>query len=328
MDKKKDSKLSSFLSSKYNKAILIVVEIAILITIVVLICLVVKGDVSLKPAQTTKYVLTTINNEIEYKSPFLTESPKNDYTIGTTSGGVNVNNPASVNPDNNETVQDFVSPSAGSALADPSGWSQSKILATAADAVNKTKAYKGNLIVSHSESFTADVTECTGGDVVKSVANLMIGWIVKPVDENLSYSNGTAVNSEGETIPIILPIRNSFALTQGGMKSASINKSGNEYIIKIGIVKESVGMYEVPKHNAASIGYLDVGSLDLSLFTVDSADITYQGSSIELHVNAQGYVTYAKYSIPMQISGSAHRGSISGSATFNGEQTEIWKLNW
>lgn len=328
MDNKKGSKLSGFLNSKYNKAVLIVVEIAVLITIVVLICLVVKGDISLKPAESTKYVLTTVNSDIEYKAPFLTESQQSNYTLGATDNGVNINNPTLANPDNNSSAQSSGGSSSASVLADPSGWSQSKILATAADAVNKTKSYTGSLTVSHSESFTADVTECTGGDVVKSVANLMIGWIVKPVDETLSYSNGKAVNSEGETVPIILPIRNSFALTQSGVRSATVNKSGNEYIIKIGIVKESVGMYEVPKHNAASIGYLDVGSLDLSLFTVDSADIVYQGSSLELHINAEGFVTYAKYNIPMQISGSAHRGSISGSATFNGEQTEIWKLNW
>jgi hypothetical protein len=87
-------------------------------------------------------------------------------------------------------------------------------------------------------------------------------------------------------------------------------------------------MYQVPSHNAAAIGYLDVSSFDLSFLTVDSADITYKGSSIELHINSQGYVTYAVYRVPLMIKGSGHSGAISGSVTFEGEQTEQWTLSY
>ena len=156
----------------------------------------------------------------------------------------------------------------------------------------------------------------------------MIGWVVKPVEETLSYQNGKAVNSEGETVPIILPKRGSFTLTEDGISSASVQRSGGEYVIKIKLIEESVGMYEVPKHNAASVGYLDVANFDISFMEVDSADIVYKGSGIELRINADGYVTKANYTIPLRIDGSAHRGSISGSATFEGVQTEEWRLNW
>lgn len=213
-------------------------------------------------------------------------------------------------------------------LADPSGWSRAQIITKAKDAVNKTKAYTGSLTVSHNEGFSADVTECSGGEIVKSVVNLMIGWVVKPVEETLVYQNGKAVNSEGETVPIILPKKNSFTLTESGVVSASVQRSGSEYVIKLNLVEESVGMYDVPKHNASSIGYLDVASFDLSFMEVDSADIVYKGSSIELRINAEGFVTYANYKIPLHIEGSAHKGSISGSATFEGEQTEEWRLAW
>ena len=163
---------------------------------------------------------------------------------------------------------------------------------------------------------------------MKSVVDLMIGWVVKPVDETLNYQNGYAVNSEGETVPIILPKRNGFSLSESGVQSATVQQTGNEYIIKINLVEESVGMYDVPTHNAASIGYLDVASFDISFMEIDSADIVYKGSSIELRINAEGYVTYANYKIPLHIDGSAHKGSISGSASFEGEQTEEWRLNY
>lgn len=215
-----------------------------------------------------------------------------------------------------------------SILPDSSGWSTTQIISKAKDAVNKTKAYTGNLTVNHSESFTANVTECSAGGIVRSVVDLMIGWVVKPVEEILVYRNGKAVNSEGETVPIILPKRNAFSLSESGVQSATVQQTGNEYIIKIKLVEESVGMYEVPKHNAGAVGYLDVANFDISFMEVDSADIVYKGSSIELRINAEGYVTYANYKIPLHIDGSAHKGSISGSATFVGEQTEVWRLDW
>ena len=213
-------------------------------------------------------------------------------------------------------------------IEDPSGWSKAQIISKAKEAVNKTKAYQGNLTVTHTEGFSANVTECSAGGIIRSVVDLMIGWVVKPVEETLVYQNGRTVNSEGETVPIILPKRNAFSLDESGVKSATVHRSGNEYVIKINLVEESVGMYDVPKHNASAVGYLDVASFDISFMEVDSADIVYKGSSIELRINAEGYVTYANYNIPLHIEGSAHKGSISGSATFEGEQTEEWRLNW
>ncbi len=322
--KENDSKIKSIFGSKNTKAVLIVFEVALLLTVLALICFVIKGDISLEKTEETKYETTTLNN-IQYKKPFITEADNNNFVIQdgmeervTINSQSNSGN-AQVTSDNSSNI---------SSLADPTGWSKSEILSTAEAALNKTRRFTGNITVNHSESFVADVTECTGGDIVKSVANVMIGWIVKPVDEVLNFSGGKAVNSEGETLPLGLPIRSSFSLAQAGAASANITKNGNEYIIKIKLVEEKVGMYEVPKHNAASVGYLDVASLDLSLFTVDTADIIYRGSSIELHINSDGYVTYAKYNIPLNVSGSAHRGSISGSAVFNGEQTEIWDFRW
>lgn len=322
-----NSKFNKLLNSKHNKTALIVIEVALLLTVVVLICLVVKGDVSFKSPETTKYIINdTTGSGIVYKEGLTfapTEKSKNDNDEGQENNVVGNNSVNSVNS-GNANAQSNISRE----LPDPSGWSKAEIISKAKEAVNKTKAYTGNLTVNHSEGFTADVTECTGGEIVKSIVNLMIGWVVKPVEETLVYQNGKAVNSEGETVPIILPKRSNFTLTENGVKSASVQRSGNEYVIKLTLVEESVGMYDVPKHNAASIGYLDVANFDISFMEVDSADIVYKGSSIELKINADGYVTYAGYKIPLHIDGSAHKGSISGSATFEGEQTEEWRLNW
>ncbi len=337
---------------KAGKTIIIIFEIAILLTLTVIVCFVIKGDISLKAPDGAKNSAEDTTSEIVYKEGLTfgaTEENKNqddDFLENIENIGnfehfshvadnaenknenVTKSENKSDNPVKNEGTPTVSQNAGNTVLADPSDWSKSEILLKAKEAVRKTKSYSGNLTVNHSESFVADVTECTGGDIVKTVVNLMLGWVVKPVQETLLFQNGTAVNSEGETVPIILPKRGEFSLTESGVKSASVQRAGSEYVIKINLVEESVGMNDVPKHNAASIGYLDVANFDISFMEVDSADIVYKGSSIELKINAEGYVTYANYKIPLHIDGSAHRGSISGSATFDGEQTEEWKLNW
>lgn len=269
--------------------------------------------------ETTLYVTQAFTDDTTSSKSSLTLLPGNNLN--------NTDNGETQNGGNSQGGNSLVSGNQSS-LADPSGWSTNQIISKAKDAVNKTKAYKGSLTVDHNESFTADVTDCSAGGIVRTVVDLMIGWVVKPVEETLVFQNGKAVNSEGETVPIILPKRNNFSLDSSGVKSASVQRVGDEYVIKITLVEESVGMYQVPKHNAGAVGYLDVANFDISFMEVDSADIVYKGSSIELRINAEGYVTYANYKIPLHIDGSAHRGSISGSATFEGEQTEEWYLNF
>ncbi len=304
-----------------KRALLILIG-AVLLTTVVLLSVVVIKNYGESKNGTPDYAETSI----VYKEGLTFAPTKEDKSnqkdeieteiIGTVQTG---NTQAPVIDKPNASVE---------ALPDPSGWTTAQIVAKAKDAVNKTKAYTGNLTVTHSESFNANVTECSAGGIVRSVVDLMIGWVVKPVEETLVYQNGKAVNSEGETVPIILPKKNAFTLTENGVKSASVQRAGNEYVVKINLVEEDVGMYDVPKHNAASIGYLDVANFDLSFMEVDSAYIVYKGSSIELRINTEGYVTYANYKIPLHIDGSAHKGSISGSATFEGEQTEEWRIAW
>lgn len=284
---------------------------AFLVTAIILTYAIATDKLSFGNDESTLYIPQAyISNDIGYT---YASSPYTDVYLNTSDMYVNsFSQPSFEN--NDVTVQ----------TPDPSGWTTAQILDLTTNAVNKTQAYTGDLSVIHSETFQADVTECTGGSVVEGVAETMIGWVVKPVQESLFYKNGKATNSEGETVPIILPKKNGFSLSAGGIQSASIELSGNDYVVKIKLVEESVGMYEIPVHNASAVGYLDVANFDLSFLEIDSADITYKGTTIELRISPEGYVTYAKYYIPLKIKGSAHKGPVSGSATFEGIQTEEW----
>ncbi len=326
----KNNKKTKFLDSQYNRAAVIALELAGLITIVILVCAVLRGDILSTSQEPTMYVLQNQQTEgtsYVYGTVYNTNPGNFSDKVSVPASSVTIANNAGITTGAVGT-QNGLPQTQSSPMADASTWSTAQILSKASEAINKTKGYRNNLNVHHKEGFNATVTECSGGSIVQSVANMMVGWVVAPVDETLNYSNGVAVNSEGETVPILLPKRGSFTLGQSGVSSASARTSGNEYIINIGIVKESVGMTQIPANNAAAIGYLDVSSFDLSFLTVDSADITYKGSSIELHINSEGYVTYAVYRIPLIIKGSGHSGSISGSVTFEGEQSEQWTLNY
>ncbi len=216
----------------------------------------------------------------------------------------------------------------GQASVNVSSWDKTTIIAKLREAITKTKAYRGNITVNHKESFTANVTECTVGALGQKVANFLVESVVKPTEEVYSYTNGRTTTAEGENVEMLLPKNGAFTLTPDGAKDVSVSSENGGYVIKITLVPESVGMYDVPKHNAAAIGYLDVASINTSYMTVTNAKIDYKGSTIEAHINLDGYVTSAVYNIPLHAYGAAEALGINGEANFDGQQTEIWKINW
>lgn len=206
--------------------------------------------------------------------------------------------------------------------------SDQQILDMLRDAVNKTKAYSSPLSVHHSESFQANVTDCTGGALVARVVNSLMGAVVKPVDEMLSFDGGTAVDSEGEQVTILLPQKGNFRLEMSGVSAISSSKEGENTVIRVELVPESVGIDQIPTANAAGVGFLDVSTIDISFLEVTKADIDYSGSTIKAVINPQGYVIKAEYVIPLHVEGAASAGAISGYATFDGSQAELWELNF
>lgn len=214
----------------------------------------------------------------------------------------------------------------GNGASSVSNLGKAEILSKMTAAINQTKSYKGNLAVHHSESFIANITECTGGAIGQKVANTLVGAVVKPTDQTLNFSNGTAVTNEGETTQILLPKNSQFSLSADGVKSANAYEEGNLTVYTVTLVQENVDQVKIPHHNSKGVGYLNVASIDLMGMTITSGEIQYLGSSILIKVNPQGYVTYARYTIPLHVYGEGAKGSLSGYAVFDGEQTEIWEL--
>ncbi|MBR2876593.1 MAG: hypothetical protein IKC01_05605 [Clostridia bacterium] len=205
-------------------------------------------------------------------------------------------------------------------------WSKAEIVSRMSAAINKTKGYSGSLQVHQSEAFEANITECTGGSIGKVVANSLVSAVVKPTDQTLSFNGGTATNSDGENVQILLPKTGQFSLSPSGVSSAKAYQEGNHTVMTVTLVRETCGPTDVPPHNSSGIGYLNVASIDLMGMTITKGEIQYLGSTIKIKVNQAGYVTYAEYTIPLHVYGEGQKDSLSGHATFDGKQTEIWEL--
>ncbi len=213
------------------------------------------------------------------------------------------------------------------ATKDPSTWTTAEILKFATDAVTKTKAYTQKITVDHEEAFDVRVTKAPGGSFVMNIADGVIASVAKPSQEVLTFTNGRTTNAEGENVPLLLPKRGAFTLTQDGIAKAYAKKSGNDTIVHIQLVKEVGTLTDHPKFHAASVGYLDASDVDLGTIKLNYLNITYTGSTMDFVINSDGYVSSVAYKIPIHIAVEANIGfTVAGEC--EGSQSETWKINW
>ena len=211
---------------------------------------------------------------------------------------------------------------------DPSSWNVQQIVDYVNQCVTKTRSYTGNLNAGHKETITATLTKAPGGALLQSIANPIIEGAIKPTDETLSFSGGQAVDSENETVPIILPKKATFQLNANGVATATARADGADTVIDITLIKEVGTLDTPPQYNASAIGYLNAGMVDLSAVTVTSCDITYPGSTIKFRMNSSGYVVTADYHVPFVVEAAGKAMFISAEVTCEGSDSESWVLNW
>ncbi len=196
-------------------------------------------------------------------------------------------------------------------------------------ALNKTRSYRDVLTVKKTENFTAEVKEAyPGGALTELLANNIVKLVGSEGQQTLTFLDGKAVDSEGETVPVLLPKNDVFSLPEEGVASAVIKKSGDKTHIRITLVPETVKMGEVPKYNSKAIGYLNTAAMDFKIITISRVDITYTGSVIEAVIRSDGYIESVNYTINMSTYAELSGMGISGYGTIAGTQTENWALSY
>ncbi len=212
---------------------------------------------------------------------------------------------------------------------DYSSYSKAQIISTYAAALEKTRAFTGNLTVDHTEAFTADIKEANpGGALTELLASNIVKLVGSEGQQTLNYSGGNATNADGETVPILLPQRTSFSLPEEGVKSAAISEENGMVHITITLIPETVSMGQVPKYNSTTIGYLDTSDMDFKIITISRVDIGYTGSVIDAYIRPDGYISSVNYTINMSTYAELSGMGITGYGVLEGAQTEKWKLNW
>ena len=313
--------------TKKNISLLVVLfaSIASLVISIVLVVDVYKTNSTIPNSSVVDSVDTNNNANINNNSNnnVLTTLP----SVENTTVNSDVNNNVQAENTTVDSQTENPTPDTPVVSGDPSGMSDAEILNMLATAVNKTKAYNDTLSVNHKETFNANVTECTGGSTVASIANSVVSSIAAPSDEVLTFNGGTATDSEGETVTILLPQKGEFRLTMDGVKSISATKNGDMTVVNITLVEETVDHKTFPAANAAGVGYLDLSTLDLGVLSIDNAEMKYPGSTIEAHIRPDGYIDYANYTISMDVR-VATAGLLKANIAFEGQQTETWDFNW
>lgn len=251
----------------------------------------------------------------------------------TTAASVQENTTASQNPPEITTAPNTAPsiPSEPSSAAENnySSYTKSQIINAYAQALNTTRSYQGNLSATVTESFDASIKEAyPGGQLTQLLADNIVKLVGSEGQQTLNFSGGKATNADGESVPVLLPQRTSFALPSEGVKDARIEKSGDKTHIVITLVPETVSMGQVPKYNSSSVGYLDTSDMDFKIITISRVDISYTGSVIDAYIRADGYIESVTYTINMSTYAELSGMGITGYGTLEGAQTEKWVLNW
>lgn len=174
------------------------------------------------------------------------------------------------------------------------------------DAVNKTKAYKGNVKIKRVEGITAQVTDANF--FIKAAASLALGGLNSyPETREATFKNGVSTaetktdkNGElkeydpGRKLPSFIPPPDSknATLSAAGIKTYNYTQEGSGYKIEMTLVEEVGGNINYkPTHHSAVMDTLAINEGDLGDFTVENATVKYIGATIVAKVNAQGLLT-------------------------------------
>ncbi len=225
-----------------------------------------------------------------------------------------------------KAAQTSTTKKAETAVADASKLSQTQVLQRATEAINKLKKAK-NMTARNQETISIQITDCS----VKSAGDKIVTYAFKDGKAVGVDSSGKAVKDEGEVTPnqVIPPTDASFTLPEAGIAAASAAQNGAFTTYKIELKEESATLAQpVPTYNSQAIGYLKMTDLEVPGATITDASMHYPGSSVVVTVDGDGRVRQLQIHLPMDGSGSAKMGFLSGTASFEGFSTQNWTFTY
>ncbi len=212
------------------------------------------------------------------------------------------------------------SASGSSATAtDPTKYSKEQIVSYYNNAIKAT-AKVSKLSVTKKEVIDIQVdTMKPDSNTLKNIINEnVLSKYAKPTTDSKSFTNGVAADkTKAEDY---LP---RTRLQAAGVKSASITKSGSNYLVTIVTIAEKTTLENpTPKYADQCAAPLNLASVDLGPIKVTQADINYSGVTLKATVNANGTLVSSSIDQPLNGSGTANVIGLKPSATVHGAWTQ------
>lgn len=195
------------------------------------------------------------------------------------------------------------------------------------DAMNKTKNMTQNCNAKQNTNVQITVTDCSASSLTGTVNKIVSGF-TGPEEHDYALVNGAT--SDGVTLQSVLPPSGKdTSLSADGIAVATSEEYGDGgYKLTITLVPETGSLDSIPTHHSSSVGYLDLGSLDIPIATITKADMTYTGATVTVCVNKDGLLDSYDCKFPMTGSGEAKALGITGTASFEGGMDESWTFSW
>ncbi len=297
-----------------------------------------KQKINLQPAEEQ----TTLQQPLTTTQPPETAAPSETETTLPLPDIANVVSEITTYPDSELTAasqkQTAESTKPASTQPDVSALSKQQILQRATEAVNKLKSTK-DMTARNQETISIRIVDCSA----KSAINIINSFISKKAgDKNVTYvfkdgkavghdDSGKEIKDEGEVTPnqIIPPTSAAFTLPEDGVASAKAEKNGAfvTYTLKLKDERSSIEQ-PVPTYNSQAVGYLKMTDIQMPGATITGADMHYPGSTVTVTVDGSGQVRQLQVHLPMEGTGTAKMGFLSGSASFEGFSTQNWTFTY
>ena len=209
--------------------------------------------------------------------------------------------------------------SAGSTAADPTKYSKAQIVDYYNNAIKNTaKAAKLSVTKTENISIVVDTMKPDSDRLKKIINENVLSKYAKPSTESKSFTNGVA--SDKTKAIDYLP---KSKLEAAGVKTASIVKSGSNYVVTIVTIAEKTTLQNSKaKYVSQCAAPLDLASVDLGPIKIIQADMNYPGVTIKATVSANGTLVSSSIDQPLNGTGTANVIGLKPSATVHGAWTQ------
>lgn len=205
------------------------------------------------------------------------------------------------------------------AATDPTKYSKEQIVAYYNNAIKATaKAPKLSVTKNEVIDIQVDTMKPNSELIMNIVNNNVLKKYAKPSTYSMSFVNG--VSSDKTKAIDYLP---KSQLQAAGVKSASITKSGSNYVVTIVTIAEKATLQNPkPKYASQCAAPLDIANVDLGPIAVTKADIEYPGITLKATVSPDGKLVNSSIDQPLKGSGQADIKVYKPEATCHGSWTQ------